>query len=183
MITKESSLVEVAAIVSQALYDAGIAGTLSGGAAVSIYTDNAYQSSDLDFVTAALLETVKPVMESLGFRHTGTPRLSQFEHPEVEWFVEFPPAPLTFGNLQVDYAECAVIETNQGALRIITPTQSVLDRLAAALHWNDQQSRTQAIMVAAGNQVDWKTIRQWFLEEGESMADFERFQRQVTAVK
>lgn len=40
-ITSESTLLEVAALVSDALRKADIAATLSGGSAVSIYTDNA----------------------------------------------------------------------------------------------------------------------------------------------
>ncbi len=43
-------LTELAAIVSDALQRVGIVATLSGGAAVSIYTENRYQSEDLDFV-------------------------------------------------------------------------------------------------------------------------------------
>jgi len=41
-ITPSSSLEELAAIISQALEAAGILATLSGGAAVSIYTNNRY---------------------------------------------------------------------------------------------------------------------------------------------
>lgn len=183
MIKKNSSMVEVAAIVSDALEKAKIKATLSGGAAVTIYSDNAYLSKDLDFVTAALLEVLKPVMESLGFQHTGTPRLSQFDHPDVEWFVEFPPSPLAFGSLQVDHKDCGIIKLDVGELRIITPTHSVMDRLAAAIHWNDQQSHTQAILVAANNNVDWDAIRKWFLGEGESASEYERFRRLVERAK
>ena len=42
MIGKDSSLVEVAAIVSDALSKAEIQATLSGGGAVSIHTENTY---------------------------------------------------------------------------------------------------------------------------------------------
>ena len=51
MITKATTLTELAAIVSDALERDGIVATLSGGAAVSIYTDNRYVTEDLDFVT------------------------------------------------------------------------------------------------------------------------------------
>ena len=180
MINKDSSLIEVAAVVSDALTKANVLATLSGGAAVSIYTDNAYQSKDLDFVTAVLLENLKPVMESLGFQHSGTPRLSQFDHPDIEWYIESPPAPLAFGHLQVDHKDCKIIEFDIGKLRIITPTHSVMDRLAAAIHWNDQQSRIQAILVAANNAVDSDAINKWFSEEGESAAEYARFRRFVS---
>jgi len=139
-ITATSTLEDVAAIISSSLDRAGIAATLSGGAAVSIYTNNAYQSKDLDFVTAALVADISPVLSELGFIHAGVPRLSQFSHPEVEWFVEFSPA---------------------------------------SVSWNDAQSREQAILVAANNKIDWDELREWFENEGESDAEFERFRTSV----
>ena len=175
-IEKEASLVEVATIVSDALRTAGIAATLSGGGAVSIYTNNEYQSKDLDFVTAAMLEDVAPILNDLGFVHTGRSRLSQFEHPLVEWYVEFPASPLTFGHLQVDHEDCAVIKSEAGELRIVTPTQCVMDRLAAAFAWNDAQSRDQAVRVAANQVLDWDALRTWFANEGIPDPEFERFQ-------
>jgi len=48
------TLPELAAVVSEALEAADIIATLSGGAAVSIYTEYRYLSEDLDFVTIAL---------------------------------------------------------------------------------------------------------------------------------
>ena len=82
-ITAQSTIEEVAAIVSDALESAGITATLSGGSAVTIYSNNQYLSRDLDFVTSAMIVDLKPVLEGLGFEHTGVPRLSQFRHPEL----------------------------------------------------------------------------------------------------
>ena len=59
MINEHTSLEELAAVVSETLEKAGIIATLSGGAAVSIYSNNRYQSEDLDFVTAALVVDLK----------------------------------------------------------------------------------------------------------------------------
>lgn len=183
MITEHSTLIEVAATISDALKKAGIAATLSGGAAVSIYTDNEYQSKDLDFVTAAMFDELAPVLAPLGFEHTGVPRMSQFVHPLVEWFVEFPPAPISFGDLQLDHNDCASIDSGVGRLQIITPTQSVMDRLAAAIHWSDAQSREQAILVAAHQSIDWKALENWFANEGESIDQFEQFRALVESRK
>ncbi len=182
-INAESTLAEVAAIVSHALTEAGIAATLSGGAAVSFYSDNKYESKDLDFVTAALVEELSPVLESLGFIHVGKPRFSQFAHPEIEWFVEFPPTPISFGHLYVRHEDCATIETDTGQLQIITPTQSVMDRLAAAIAWNDAQSRDQAILVARCQPIDWIVLKDWFVNEGEPDEEFERFRASVSIDK
>jgi hypothetical protein len=52
-----TTLKELAVIISEALEAAGIIATLSGGGAISIYSDNQYMSHDLDFVTSADPET------------------------------------------------------------------------------------------------------------------------------
>lgn len=182
-ITGHSTLLEVAALVSEALQNAGIAATLSGGSAVSIYTENAYQSRDLDFVTAALVDDLVPVLMPLGFRHELIPRNSLFEHPLIDWYLDFQPSPLAFGKFSIDHRDCGVIAATVGQLRVITPTQSVMDRLAAVIAWNDPQSREQAILVAANNDVDWGAVERWLANEGEPAAVFERFQKAVDAAK
>lgn len=168
MISETTSLTELAAIVSSALEREGIVATLSGGAAVSIYSDNRYISEDLDFVTIAPFEPLRAALEPLGFRHTGTPRLSVFEHPKTRWYLEFPPAPLGFGSTYVDPAQCELVDTGLGTLRIITPTQSVMDRLIAAAAWNETQSLEQALLVAENQRkkIEWKELDRWILREG-----------------
>lgn len=165
MIDAKTSLTELAAIVSEALESAGIIATLSGGAAVAIYSDNQYQSADLDFVTAALVKDLKVALEPLGFVHTGKPRLSVFEHPETDWYLEFPGAPLSFSGVYVDPSDCAQIDTGLGYLRVITPTHSVMDRLGAAAAWNEPQSLEQALLVTnhCADQINWKALDNWVL--------------------
>ncbi len=168
MITAKTSLVELAAIVSSALERQGIIATLSGGATVSIYTENRYVSEDLDFVTVALVNELKIALEPLGFEHTGRPRLSVFEHPNTRWYLEFPPAPLSFGGTYVDPSQCVLIDTGVGKLRIITPTHSVMDRLIAAAAWNEPQSLEQALLVAEHQKdnMNWKQLDQFVIREG-----------------
>jgi len=161
-------MTELAALVSEALEAADIVATLSGGGAVSAYTENRYESEDLDFVTTALLEELKPVLEPLGFVHAGNPRLSVFEHPATRWYLEFPPAPLSFGGTYVDASTCAVLSTSAGNVRIITATHSVMDRLIAAASWQDAPSLEQAVLVAThqSNNIDWDQIDTWVVTEG-----------------
>jgi len=75
------------------------------------------------------------------------------------------------------------MELSVGKLRIITPTQSVMDRLAAAFAWKDVQSRDQAILVAANQDIDWKALELWFADEGVSDEQFARFRESVRARK
>jgi len=142
------TLPELAAVVSEALEAADIIATLSGGAAVSIYTEYRYLSEDLDFVTIAQIDELKSILEPLGFKNTGRPRMSVFEHPATKWYIEFPPAPLSFGGTYIDPSNCSVLDTRLGKLRIITPTHSLMDRLIAA---------------AA---VDWEELDKWVIREG-----------------
>lgn len=167
-ITENTTLVELAAIVSDALERAGITATLSGGAAVSIYTDSRYLSEDLDFVTVAMANELEKALVPLGFVRTGKPRLSVFEHPATQWYLEFPPAPLSFGDTYIDSSMCTIIETSVGKLRIITPTHSVMDRLIAAAAWHEPQSLEQALMVAESqdDNIDWVELDAWVMQEG-----------------
>jgi len=167
-ITEKTTLIELAARVSEALEAAGIIATLSGGSAVSVYTENRYQSADLDFVTPALLADLKPVLEPVGFVHKGSPRLSVFEHPALKWYLEFPPAPLSFGGTYIDASQSAMLSTPAGKLRIITATHSVMDRLSAAASWQDAPSLEQAVLVAThqSDKIDWDEIDAWVLTEG-----------------
>ena len=128
-ITDKTSMVELSAIVSDALEQAGIIATLSGGAAVTIYSNNAYESADLDFVTSESNKIIKKTIEKLGFRQSAGSRM--FEHPETNWYIEFPPGPLGFGDTYVDQAKLPMLGTKYGPVRVITPTLCILDRLAA----------------------------------------------------
>ena len=66
---------------------------LSGGAAVSIYSDNEYESYDLDFVPTGLARRVDRTMEALGFAR----RQRHWVHPENPYWVEFPSGPVAIG--------------------------------------------------------------------------------------
>jgi hypothetical protein len=171
VINRDMSVEELAALVSQALESAGIRATLSGGAAVTLYSDNEYESRDLDFITNARNDAIARALAPLGFSRVAGAR--QFEHPETDYYVEFPPGPLGFGETFVLDDEATVLQTEFGPLRIITPTQSAMDRLAAYLHWNDNQSLDQAVMIARRHAVDWAALDEWAMRErgGEGLID------------
>jgi len=176
-INARTTALELAALVSQTLEAAGIEATLSGGAAVSIYTDNRYRSEDLDFVTAERRDALAAALEPLGFTLAGDKR--HFEHPATDLYLEFPPAPLEFGNRLVQHSEIPRLRTPWGPLRVITPTLCVMDRLAAWWHWNDRQSWDQAVMVARFNTIDYDELRGYARDEGADPADIEKLRQQA----
>lgn len=161
-ITPDTSMAEIAVLVSEALERAGIPAVLSGGGAVSHYSDNEYMTTDLDFVSVASNKSIAPVVAELGFVPSG----KDFRHPNSRFFLEFPAGPLTFGDRYIDASETATLETPFGSLRIITPTHCVMDRLAWLVHGNDPQARDQAVLVAQRQPVEWDAIYAWASSEG-----------------
>lgn len=146
-------------LVSEALANAGIVATLSGGGAVSLYSENEYASYDLDFVTSERNSAIAKAIEPLGFVYE--PGTREFNNPDTEYYVEFPPGPLAFGETVIPDEQAAVLKTEYGPLRIVTPTQSVMDRLAAYCAWNDNQAFDQAVMVARRQPLDWDALAEW----------------------
>lgn len=175
VINAETSLVELAALVSQALERAGISATLSGGGAVTVYAENLYMSGDLDFVTSAQTKTIAAAIAPLGF--LGAPGAREFRHPDTRYYVEFPSGPLGFGVTVISDSDATAIETAFGPLRIVTPTQILMDRVAAYVHWKDNPSLDQALMVARRQHIDWDALYAWAADNRFDAAVIDRLKR------
>lgn len=163
---------EIAALICDTLNKHGFEATLTGGACVSIYSHNKYQSSDLDYVMPIYdLSKTDEVMKELGFDRIKSHR--HYVNPDCPFYVEFPPPPLSIGEEIVSIVDH--LKTDYGELRILTPTDSVKDRLAAFYHWNDRQSLEQALLVAREQKIDLINIRNW--SKGEMSLDkFKEFE-------
>jgi len=162
-ISADISLRDLALRVGGVLKDAGIDGVLSGGAVVSIYTRNRYQSYDLDFITHSSLKDLEVALSPLGFVREG--RL--FHHPDTDYYLDFPAPPLSVGNRPV--SEFNELREQSGYLKLLTPTHCVMDRLAAYFYWNDHQALEQALMVANAQNIVMDEVRSW--SEAEGMSD------------
>ena len=171
-ITASTTIEELAALVSTTLEAAGISAVLSGGAVVSIYTNNEYESGDLDFISSASTVKIAEALRSLGFERRGR----MFSHARTALFVEFPAGPLAIGEELIRGDEVAVRRTPVGTIRLLTPTQCVMDRLAAYIHWNDRQSLDQAVMVASSQPISLPKLDAWARREkaGEKLAEFKK---------
>jgi hypothetical protein len=90
------SMGALAAFVCSHLKKHGIDVVLADGACVSMYTMNKYQSYDLDFVEniTTSRKKLKEVLQKIGFIEEHR----YFRNPETEFFLEFPPGPLSFGD-------------------------------------------------------------------------------------
>jgi hypothetical protein len=165
------SLEDFAAAVCSALEADGIQVVLSGGALVSLYTENRFRSADLDFVRTGLGRRVDATMGRLGFeKRPGR----YWSHPESELFIEFPPGPVMVGTDPV--TRFAERRTPAGVLRVLTPSECVMDRLAIYFEDKDPQCLEQAVAVVQGQPVDLARVREWAARQGrpERLGDFER---------
>ncbi len=150
-------------LVCEALKQAGIGAFLSGGAVVTIYSDNKYQSYDLDFVSHGDFKKISAVMIDLGFSRE---RGRHFVHPDSQYFVEFPGTAMSVGDEPI--REFEEIKTKAGTLKLLTPTYCVMDRLAAYYHWGDEQSLEQAVVVAQAKPIKLAKVKEWSKREGKS---------------
>ena len=160
-ISGTTTLKELALIVGLRLKVAGIDAVLTGGAVVSIYTENPFESFDLDFISHSPISDISDALLKLGFKRT---RGRYYAHPDTDFFIEFPSPPVAVGNKPLK--EFHEINTDSGYLKLLTPTQCVMDRLAAFYHWNDQQSVEQAIAVARFHRINFEEVEAWSAEEG-----------------
>jgi hypothetical protein len=160
---------ELGAFIQSQLRKEGIEVILSGGAAVAIYSNNKYVSKDLDLINiyGVNRRKIRDIMTAIGFYEQGR----YFTHPDTQFFVEFPPGPLTIGEESVKKIVEKKLST--GILKIISPTDCVKDRLAAYYHWGDKQSLLQASLVAQRNKINVNEIRRWSLAEGK-LQEFEK---------
>jgi hypothetical protein len=159
---KGISLKDLAIYISDYLRKNGIDTVLSGGACVTIYTDNKYLSYDLDFVLLVYIgwKKIKTVLEEIGFQEDGR----NFRHKDTPYFIEFLSPPLSVGEEPVK--GISTIKKRGKVLKLLSPTDCVKDRLAAYYHWNDLQGLDQAVLVCKDNRVDLKEIERWSLNEG-----------------
>lgn len=167
-IHRDMTIRDLALVVSTTLRQAGIECVLTGGAVVSIYTENRYQSFDLDFISHADHERIRNALAVIGFREEGR----HFSHPDTDFYVEFPPPPLAIGNQPV--RELNEIQEGDRVLRLLTPTQCVMDRLAAFYFWNDRQALEQALLVGRQHDLTLEDVREWSIEEG-MLDQYEQF--------
>ena len=155
-----TDLKDLASLIYETLKSNGINAVLVGGACVSIYSDNRYQSSDLDFVTYEELKPIEKALAKLGFKRMGR----QFSHDQCPYLIDFVNPPITVGHESIH--QFSTLKTSVGSLQLLSPTDCVKDRLAAFFHWNDAQGLEQALMVAQDHSIDLNDLKRWAKAEG-----------------
>ncbi|MGB0452743.1 MAG: hypothetical protein ACPGJV_03440 [Bacteriovoracaceae bacterium] len=143
--------------VGKHLSDSGFDAVLVGGAVVSVYSEGAYESGDLDFVIQNLSkERLPEVMKEIGFLKKG----KEYRHPHcAHLFVEFPSGPLGIGE---DYDIRPREEMVDGSIiKILSPTDSIKDRLASYIYFKDREGMDQAVLIAKSQPFNRSSVKRW----------------------
>ena len=176
MIDQNLSLTDVAFAVCTALDQREVLGVLTGGSAAAYWAPNAYQSADADFVLTLEVDPKKIVeaMQSLDFRNVG----GTWVHPRSVFTVEFPRGPLAVGGELINRHE-TVRRADGSVLHVLSPQDSVRDRLAHFIHWHDRTALRAAVGVAAAHRdrIAIPEIERWAQREEPQLERFGEFVR------
>jgi hypothetical protein len=158
------SLAELTAHIQSALHVAGIQTVLSGGSCVTIWSNNAYISDDIDLITDGLSRRseIRMVMLELGF----TEKNRYFIHPGTNFIIEFPTGPVTVGEERPQQINQMHLST--GTLTLLSPLDCMKDRLTWWFHHGDKQCLNQAIAVAKHHSINKKELIRWSKNEGKA---------------
>jgi hypothetical protein len=175
---KNTSMIELAVVVAQHLKHKDIRVVLVGGLAVEIYTENQYLTNDIDMVDISYQKpaVLRAAMLELGFTKQGR----VYRNSSTDIVMEFPSAPLAVGDELIK--EQTNIETEFGEIPILFAVDVIKDRLAAYLHWKDQQSLIQALCIMLCHKIVPKEIKAFYENEASEEA-FEKLQDMHSALK
>ena len=90
-------LKKLACLIYKTLKSQKIDAILVGGACVSIYSRNQYQSFDLDFVTYEEIQAIEKALSKLGFKRKGR----CFSHPQCSYLIDFVNPPIAIGQEKI----------------------------------------------------------------------------------
>ena len=151
---------ELACFVYEIVKEVGVEAILVGGACVSIYCENRYQSYNLDFVAYEDLKLIEKILDAHGFKRTGR----CFSHEKCPYIIDFVNPPIAIGNESIKVFE--TLKTSAGSFKMLTPTDSVKDRFSSYFHWNDEQALEQAVLVAQDQTINMSSVKRWAKSEG-----------------
>lgn len=133
---------------------------LTGGSSATVYSKEAYMSSDIDFVLNFWGDSSK---ENLALESMGFVRGQTYRHEKLPYTLDFIDDHLAVGQKRI--SQWATLYQGNLILNILTPTDCVLDRLSSAIHWNDRSALNQAMLVAKNHHIDWEEVEAWCANE------------------
>lgn len=104
------------------------------------------------------------ILEKINMKINKKMSMKDFYHKNSNFSVEFPGSQLIIGDEPMKPE--GKIKKGKFILKLLSPSQCVMDRLSAFYHWKDRQSLEQAVMVARKHPVKLRKIKMWSTNEG-----------------
>lgn len=136
-----------------------------GGQAVELYTSGSYKTADIDLVMIRD-DLARELFERMGFEKTSDRR--HYYVKELDMPIEIPSDTLAGSKDKV-----VKLTTPEGYCYVIGIEDLVLDRLKAALYWNDKRSEEWAIYLLSAqmDQIDMDYLVDAALREDSDLAE------------
>ena len=160
---------DLAGLIVQTLASHNIDVVLVGGSCVCLWTNERFGSLDLDFIDLSYMrrKEIAAALATIGFKPQGNTKY--FRHPDSKWSIEFPTGPPAIGHEQIESERIASLETSLGTIRLLSPTDTIKDRLLWWYLEKDRQCWEQALDIARNHTVNWSDLETW--HRGEDYAD------------
>ena len=147
-------------LITPKLEDKGVQCVVVGGSAVEFYTRDWYATGDIDLaVTKNRRKIIDKVLKDMGFTSEGR----MWVREDLNLYIETP------GDIKsISLERVTRVETEAGYTYIIGIEDIILDRISAALHWNSESDREQAIRISAtySDEIDWDYVRKKAKKDG-----------------
>lgn len=153
-------LLEVAAIVSEAVRDLGVEPVVVGGLALAHWTDSSFLTVDVDILIGRPPELSRR-LEALGFRRLGR----EWVLGEHELSLEAPGERLEPGETAV-----RVVLPSGRTVLVLSAEDLLLWRLREWIHWRSVSGFRQAAYLLCSNVVDLARLEARAREEGLELA-------------
>lgn len=165
-------LLEVAAIVSEALDDLELEPVVVGGLAVAHWTESSFLTADIDVVVARSAELADR-LDALGFRRIGR-----------EWILEENGLTLEAPGDRLEAGETSVRVVLPSGRRVLvlSPEDLLLWRLREWIHWRSVSGFRQAAYLLCSDVVDVARLRARAEAEGLTLA-LEALQRVASEIE
>ncbi len=162
----------IISIITPKLEEKGYKVAIIGGSAVEFYTRDWYSTGDIDLaISKDRRKDLDKILKQLGFSSMGR----MWVREDLNLYIEAP------GDIQdLSFERLTKVETDIGTAYVLGLEDILLDRLAAAKHWQSESDWEQALQIASifFNEIDWDYLKQKS-EQNDTLDKFNELEKEA----
>lgn len=158
---KKLSFRESVSHIFSALKEHDVDAVLIGEGAAALYS-TAVEVENLALVIPVFhVEFMENLLKKLSFRMG---EVRHFTSSKSSFDIQFYSPPILLGDSRA--GRCETITTRKAEITLLSPTDSVRDRLAQWYRWGNRRALEQALAVSRSQAVDFDLLASWSAKEG-----------------